>query len=143
MASSAALRERLRAALPSVRADLEALVAIPSVSLLPEHADDVRRSAGAVADLFEGEGFDLRLVAIGDAAPAVLARKTAPAGSPTALLYAHHNVQPAGDEADWDTPPFIATEPPACTRSAGWNGTAALQRRRRGLDLIYLKREGR
>ena len=108
-ASSADLRERLRAVLPSVRADLEALVAIPSVSLLPEHADDVRRSATAVADLFEGEGFDVRLVAVGDAAPAVLASKPAPAGCPTVLLYAHHDVQPAGDEADWDSPPFVAT----------------------------------
>ena len=96
-ASSAALRDRLRAVLPSVRADLEALVAIPSVSLLPEHAEDVRRSATAVADLFAGEGFDVRLVAIGDAAPAVLASKPAPAGRPTVLLYAHHDVQPAGD----------------------------------------------
>jgi acetylornithine deacetylase/succinyl-diaminopimelate desuccinylase-like protein len=71
--------------LPSVRADLEALVAIPSVSLLPEHAGDVRRSAAAVADLFEAEGFDVQLVAIGDAPPAVLARKTAAVGRPTVL----------------------------------------------------------
>ena len=109
-ASSAALRDRLRTVLPSVRADLEALVAIPSVSLLPEHADDVRRSATAVADLFEAEGFDVQLVAIGDAPPAVLARKPAPLGRPTVLLYAHHDVQPAGDESDWESPPFIATQ---------------------------------
>jgi acetylornithine deacetylase/succinyl-diaminopimelate desuccinylase-like protein len=95
--------------LPSVRADLESLVRIPSVSLLPEHAADVRRSATAVADLFAGEGFDVRRVAIGDAAPAVLARKAAPAGRPTVLLYAHHDVQPVGDEADWDSPPFTPT----------------------------------
>ena len=106
----ATLRNNLRAVLPSVRSDLEALVRIPSVSLLPEHAADVRRSATAVADLFAGEGFEVRLVAIGDAAPAVLARKPAPAGRPTVLLYAHHDVQPAGDEADWDSPPFTPTE---------------------------------
>jgi len=106
----AILRDRLQAVLPSVRVDLESLVRIPSVSLLPQHTADVRRSATAVADLFSGEGFDVRLVAIGDAAPAVLARRPAPAGRPTVLLYAHHDVQPAGDEADWDSPPFIATE---------------------------------
>jgi len=106
----ATLRDNLRAVLPSVRADLETLVRIPSVSLLPEHAADVRRSTTAVADLFAGEGFDVRLVAIGDAAPAVLARKPAAVGRPTVLLYAHYDVQPAGDEADWDSPPFTPTE---------------------------------
>ena len=107
---SAALRDKVRAVLPSVRSDLESLVRIPSVSLLPEHAADVRRSATAVADLFAGEGFAVQLVAIGDAAPAVLARKPAPAGRPTVLLYAHHDVQPAGAEADWESPPFLPTE---------------------------------
>ncbi|HET6651403.1 MAG TPA: dipeptidase [Nocardioides sp.] len=106
----ATLRAHLQAVLPSVRADLEALVRIPSVSLLPEHAEDVRRSATAVADLFAREGFDVRLVAIHDAAPAVLASRPAPAGRPTVLLYAHHDVQPAGAEDDWDSPPFIPTE---------------------------------
>jgi cysteinylglycine-S-conjugate dipeptidase len=106
----AALRDRLRAVIPSVRSDLESLVRIPSVSLLPEHAADVRRSATTVADLFAEEGFDVRLVAIGDGAPAVLAQVPAPAGHPTVLLYAHHDVQPAGDESDWDSPPFIPTE---------------------------------
>jgi len=93
-----------------VRTDLERLVRIPSVSLLPEHAADVRRSAQAVADLFAGEGLDVRLVAIDDAAPAVLARRQAPAGRPTVLLYAHHDVQPPGDESAWDSPPFTPTE---------------------------------
>lgn len=93
-----------------MRTDLERLVRIPSVSLLPEHAADVRRSAQAVADLFAGEGLDVRLVAIDDAAPAVLARRQAPAGRPTVLLYAHHDVQPPGDESAWDSPPFTPTE---------------------------------
>lgn len=104
------LRARVRDVLPSVRADLEALVEIPSVSALPQHADDVRRSAEATARLFEAEGFDTQILTVEGGAPAVVARKPASDGAPTVLLYAHHDVQPIGDPAAWDTEPFVPTE---------------------------------
>ncbi len=104
------LRARVDAVLPSVRADLEALVRIPSVSALPAHADDVRRSAQATADLFEAEGFEVRILAVEGGAPAVVARRPAPEGAPTVMLYAHHDVQPVGDPAAWRSEPFEPTE---------------------------------
>ncbi|VXC36889.1 dipeptidase [Aeromicrobium sp. 9AM] len=104
------LRAALAAVLPSVRADLEQLVRIPSVSAAPEHADDVEASAEATRALFAAEGFDTQILRSGGGAPAVLAHKPGPPGTPTVLLYAHHDVQPEGDHDAWDSSPFEPTE---------------------------------
>ena len=104
------LARRIDEVLPSVRADLEALVRIPSVSALPAHADDVRRSAEATADLFRAEGLDVEVLSVEGGAPAVVATRPAPDGAPTVLLYAHHDVQPVGDRGAWDSEPFEPTK---------------------------------
>ncbi|WP_329483763.1 dipeptidase [Kribbella sp. NBC_01484] len=96
--------------LPSVRADLEDLIRIPSVSYEPARAADVQRSAAATAALFEAEGFTVKIVRVNDGAPAVIAKKAAPAGKPTVLLYAHHDVQPTGPVEQWTSDPFEPTE---------------------------------
>src|ERR1700709_2773179 len=108
---TSSIRARVRDVMPSVRRDPEALVRIPSVSADPARADDVRRSAAATAELFRAEGFDdVQILSAGNGAPAAGARKPAPEGAPTVLLYAHHDVQPVGDLAFWDTDPFEPTE---------------------------------
>jgi cysteinylglycine-S-conjugate dipeptidase len=104
------LRARVQEVLPGVRSDLEDLVRIESVSADPERAGEVRRSAEAVAALFEAEGCATQITTADAGAPAVIAHKAGPAGAPTVLLYAHHDVQPENDHADWDSPPFEPTE---------------------------------
>jgi acetylornithine deacetylase/succinyl-diaminopimelate desuccinylase-like protein len=104
------LIERVRDVLPSVRRDLEDLVRIESVWADPGRRDEVHRSARAVADLLSRAGFgEVRIVSEGGA-PAVIAQHPAPAGAPTVLLYAHHDVQPEGDRGQWASPPFEPTE---------------------------------
>ena len=104
------LRARVQSVLPGIRADLEDLVRIESVSADPARAAEVQRSAEAVKALFDAEGFESRIVSADGGAPAVIAHKAGPEGAPTVLLYAHHDVQPENDHADWDSPPFEPTE---------------------------------
>src|SRR4029077_16717043 len=105
------IRAKVQALLPGLRTDLEDLVRIESVSADPARASEVQRSAEAVAALFRAEGFgEVDIVSADGGAPAVIARKAGPAGAPTVLLSAHHDVQPENDHADWASPPFEPTE---------------------------------
>ena len=105
-----ALRDAVAGAMPGVRADLEALVRIPSVSALAFDQAHVDASAQAVADLLRGAGLhDVELLREGGA-PAVVGHLPGPAGAPTVLLYAHHDVQPPGEDADWSSAPFEPVE---------------------------------
>ena len=101
---------RLAEVMPGIRRDLEDLVRIQSVSADPARAGEVERSAEATRALFAAEGFDAEIVRAFDGAPpAVIAKKSGPAGAPTVLLYAHHDVQPENDHHDWDSPPWEPT----------------------------------
>lgn len=115
-ALESALRETVATQFPALRADLEDLVRIPSVSnsaFDPAHVD---ASADAVAALLRDVGIPevqvLRATTADgrEGAPAVVARRPAPDGAPTVLLYAHHDVQPPGADSAWDTDPFEPTE---------------------------------
>src|SRR4051812_33404282 len=111
------LRGAVQAGLPTAIADLSTLVRIPSVSwdgFDPEH---VVASAEAVSELARATGvFDdvevirLPMPATGQLGlPAVLATRAARNGRPTVMLYAHHDVQPPGEDADWESLPYEPT----------------------------------
>ncbi|WP_435300255.1 dipeptidase [Timonella sp. A28] len=103
--------EKVRELFPALRADLESLVRIPSVSAPAFDQTHMDTSAQAVAQLFRAEGIDdVRVVTSGGSKPAIIARIPAPEGQPTILLYAHHDVQPPGDASEWESEPFEPTE---------------------------------
>lgn len=110
MLSTDELKARIQSELPGVLEDLKRLVRIQSVSADPERLSEVERSAELTRRLFESEGVDARIVrAHPGAPPAIVGEKRGPAGAPTVLLYAHHDVQPENDPADWDSDPFEPT----------------------------------
>lgn len=93
---------------------LRELVRIPSVSWDGFDPAHVERSAETVRERLSSLGVfdDVTIVREptslggGLGQPAVLARREAAAGYPTVLLYAHHDVQPPGDPAEWESTPF-------------------------------------
>jgi cysteinylglycine-S-conjugate dipeptidase len=109
---SADVRKALRTILPGIRADLEELIRIPSISADQARAADIRRSAEQTALLYREAGAaEVEILDdIEGGHPAVVARFPAPADMPTVLLYAHHDVQPTGHPAEWNSPPFEPTE---------------------------------
>jgi acetylornithine deacetylase/succinyl-diaminopimelate desuccinylase-like protein len=96
-------------------ATLGKLVRIPGIAWEAFDEADLARSAEAVAELFRNSGvFETveikHSVVDGKAgAPAVLASRPAKNGRPHVLLYAHHDVQPPGDDSQWQTPAFEPT----------------------------------
>lgn len=107
--SESELRAAVARELPGVRADLERLVRIPGIAFDGFDHSHVERSADAVAELLRGCGLDVQVARAGGQ-PAVIGRRAAPPGAPTVLLYAHHDVQPAGDLSLWLSEPFEPTE---------------------------------
>ena len=89
--------------------DVFALLRIPSISASEEHAADVLRCAEWLRDYIRAGGGQAELVPT-KRQPLVVGRIEAtaadPATAPTILLYAHFDVQPPGDDALWDSPPF-------------------------------------
>lgn len=113
------LRGRIRAMMPAAREELAELVAIPSVADPRQFPpEECQRAAEWVADAFVNAGLtDAGLHETPDGSQAVIARRPAPDGAPTVLLYCHYDVQPPLGEDTWDSPPFELTE-----RGGRWYG---------------------
>ncbi|OFV91705.1 MAG: peptidase M20 [Acidobacteria bacterium RIFCSPLOWO2_12_FULL_65_11] len=89
--------------------ELKGLLAIPSISALPEHAGDVKRCAEWCADEMRRIGLqNVRLIPT-PGNPVVYGDWLGAPGAPTILYYGHYDVQPVDPLDLWTTPPFEAT----------------------------------
>lgn len=85
------------------------LLAIPSISALPEHAGDVQRAAEwFAAQLREQLGMQVEVIPTTQH-PLVYAERLQAPGKPTLLLYGHFDVQPVDPLDEWRTSPWEAT----------------------------------
>jgi acetylornithine deacetylase/succinyl-diaminopimelate desuccinylase-like protein len=89
--------------------ELKALLAIPSISALPEHKGDVRRCAEWCGDEMRRVGLqNVRLIET-PGNPVVYGDWLGAEGAPTILFYGHYDVQPVDPLNLWESPPFEAT----------------------------------
>src|SRR5262245_61252648 len=89
--------------------ELKTLLAIPSISALPQHAGDVRRCAEWCADEMRRIGLqNVRLIDT-PGNPVVYGEWLGAEGAPVILFYGHYDVQPVDPLNLWESPPFEAT----------------------------------
>ena len=111
MAAPSSVIEALERRFEATQRELVTLARIPGVSAPGFDPRELVRSAEAVADLLRDVGLEsVEVLRVRDAHPYVVAEHChAGPGVPTALVYAHHDVQPPGRLDRWETPAFDPT----------------------------------
>jgi acetylornithine deacetylase/succinyl-diaminopimelate desuccinylase-like protein len=90
--------------------DLFELLAIPSVSALPEHRNDCRWAASWLMERLERMGMSVELVDRDpEGNPVIMAEWLGREGAPTLTIYGHYDVQPPDPLEEWNSPPFQPT----------------------------------
>lgn len=108
MRETGILRSEIAGLREEFEEQLRALVEIPSVSMDPGKAPDMRRCADLASSLIgELPGAKVSLIETGGQ-PMVVGRVMRDSSFPTVTIYNHLDVQPA-DPAEWKTPPFTFT----------------------------------
>ncbi|MCJ1681406.1 M20/M25/M40 family metallo-hydrolase [Streptomyces sp. APSN-46.1] len=104
-----------------LQADLEQLAAIPSVAFPGYPREPVREAHELIVSLLREAGVPtIERIDLPGTAPVIYGRIPPPEpGAPTVLLYGHYDVQPAGDESLWFSPPFEPTPVPGGLRARG------------------------
>lgn len=111
MSADTDLAATVRDLMPGLRDDLARLVAIPSIAFPGFPDEPVAAAAQATLEILRDAGLHTaELLEIPGAPSAVFGELAGPEGAPTVLLYAHYDVQPAGDTGAWTSDPFTLTE---------------------------------
>jgi acetylornithine deacetylase/succinyl-diaminopimelate desuccinylase-like protein len=90
-------------------AELSEFLAIPSISALPEHANDMLRSAAWTAAAMQAAGLEHVRIIETRGHPLVYGDWLHAGDALTLLCYGHYDVQPADPLEEWDSPPFVPT----------------------------------
>ncbi len=90
--------------------ELKDLLRIPSISTLPEHRGDVRRTAEVLAAELKRIGLEHVEAIETGGHPLVYADWLHAKGKATCLCYGHYDVQPPDPLEEWTTPPFEPAE---------------------------------
>jgi acetylornithine deacetylase/succinyl-diaminopimelate desuccinylase-like protein len=93
------------------RAELSEFIAIPSVSAMPAHREDVKRAGEWVCDFIRRIGGTAELTPFGEKELALgdIRASTDPDKAPTVLVYGHFDVQPPAPVELWESDPFELT----------------------------------
>lgn len=91
---------------PRFLEELVALLSIPSISTMANHAGDIRQAAEWLVGQLQPMGFEARLYET-DGHPIVYGEwlKAGP-DAPTVLIYGHYDVQPVDPIEEWESSPF-------------------------------------
>lgn len=116
------LRSKVLQLMPQARNDLTRMVSFPSVFDEKQFPPDgCQEMVDFLVSSFTDLGLqDVRGYRTPDGSQAVCGHKPGPPGSPTVLLYFHHDVQPPLDDTAWDSPVWELTE-----RNGRWYGRGA------------------
>ena len=119
-AETRAVRNRVEGLMPELKAGLIRLAGIRSVTFPDLPTTPVLEAHDLIAELPRDAGVEnVHTLSLPGTAPIAMGEIPAPEGAPTVLLYAHYDVEPAGDERLWNTPPFEPTERGGAIRGRG------------------------
>ena len=103
----------------AVRARLEALIRLPSVSTDPAYEPGMRGAREYLLGWFREMGLQDVQTLDGGGHPAVYSAWLGAPGRPTLLIYGHYDVQPPDPVEGWRSPPFEPTERDGCLFGRG------------------------